>query len=96
LRLQRVAAFCVTALALVGCQWWELERARHQLQGRVYRLKATQSMSIAPAGGSVSVTLGSQTVTIIVPSGALSAQGTVSVTLYAPSFRAHRAAVDRS
>jgi hypothetical protein len=44
----------------------------------------SQSASIAPAGGSVSVTLGTQTVTVIVPSGALSALGNVTVILYAP------------
>jgi hypothetical protein len=45
----------------------------------------TQTQTVSPAGGSVSVTLSPQTITVVVPSGALSTTGTVSVTLYPAS-----------
>jgi hypothetical protein len=47
--------------------------------------QTTSSASIGAAGGSVNATLGTQTVTVNVPSGALSGAGTVSLTLFANS-----------
>jgi hypothetical protein len=84
LRLQRVAAFCITALALAGCQGGGAT-APSVNTGSGLPASVTQTMSIAPAGGSVSATLGTQTVTVIVPSGALNAQASVTLTVYAPS-----------
>jgi hypothetical protein len=46
---------------------------------------ATSSGTVGTTGGAVAVTLGTQTVTVTVPSGALSGSGTLSVTIYAPS-----------
>lgn len=83
MRLQRVAAYCITALALAGCQGGGAS-APSLNTGSGLPAQVTQSASIGPAGGSVSATLGTQTVTVIVPNGALSALGNVTLTLYAP------------
>jgi hypothetical protein len=84
LRLPRVAALCITVLALAGCQGGG-SSAPSLNTGTGLPPSVTQTMSIAPAGGSVSATLGAQTITVIVPSGALSATGTVTLTVYATS-----------
>ena len=47
--------------------------------------QTTSSASIGAAGGPVSATLGAQTLTVNVPSGALSGTGTVSLTLFTNS-----------
>ncbi len=81
MRLLRVAALGITALALAGCQGGSASSPAINT-GAATPAQVTQSATIAPSGGSVSATLGTQTVTVIVPSGALSAAGTVSLTVY--------------
>jgi hypothetical protein len=48
---------------------------------------AVQSGAVSPAGGSVSTTLGTQTITVRAPAGAVSGAGTLTVTVFASSPR---------
>ena len=81
---RRAAFFISLALALAGCQGGGSSPATGPGGGGASS-SVTQSASIGPSGGTVSATIESATVNVIVPSGALSGPGTVSVTLYAPS-----------
>ena len=69
------------ALALAGCQGGGANPPPFN-SGNPPPTSATQSASLTPSGGSVTTTLGTQTVKVIVPPGALSGPGTVSLTVY--------------
>jgi hypothetical protein len=69
------------ALALAGCQGGGTNLPP-TTTGVQPPPSVTQSGSVTPAGGSVSTTLGTQTVVITAPAGALSGNGTLSVTVY--------------
>ena len=59
------------ALALAGCQGGGANPPQFNT-GTAGPTSATSSQTVTPAGGSVSTTLGTQTVKVIVPAGALS------------------------
>jgi hypothetical protein len=69
------------ALALAGCQGGGANPPPFNT-GNPPPTSATNSGTVSPSGGSVSTTLGTQTVKVIVPSGALSGPATVTVTVY--------------
>jgi hypothetical protein len=69
------------ALALTGCQGGGANPPPLNT-GNSPPTSATQSASLTPSGGSVTTTLGTQTVKVIVPAGALSGPGTVTLTVY--------------
>jgi hypothetical protein len=84
LKVRHVAALAITVLAAAGCGGGGGGGALFNT-GSPPPTQSTQSGSVGASGGSVSVTLGAQTVTITAPNGALSGTGTLSITLYAPS-----------
>jgi len=69
------------ALALAGCQGGGSNPPSFNT-GVAPPPSATTSAAVSPSGGSVSTTLGTQTVVITVPPGALSGTGTVAVTVF--------------
>jgi hypothetical protein len=68
-------------LALSGCQGGGSNPPPFN-SGTQVPTSVTQSANVTPAGGSVTATLGTQSVTVRVPSGALSGPATVSLTVY--------------
>ncbi len=78
------AILSITALALAGCQGGGSSFTPNST-GTALPTQITQSQSITPAGGSVSATLGVQTVTVKVPAGAVASTATFSLTVYANS-----------
>ena len=74
---------CLT-LALAGCQGGGANPPQ-PATGVAPPPSVTTSGTVTPAGGSVSTTLGTETVTVTAPAGALSGSGTLSVTVYANS-----------
>jgi hypothetical protein len=72
------------ALGLAGCQGGGANPPPGGT-GSSPPLSATSSAALSPSGGSVSTTLGTQTVVVTAPAGALSGPGTLSVTVYAPN-----------
>ncbi|MBV8370394.1 MAG: hypothetical protein JO036_15915 [Candidatus Eremiobacteraeota bacterium] len=78
---RRGALLLVAAVALASCQGGGASPPPFSTgQGLPPSVTATQS--IGPSGGTVAATLGAATVTVIVPNGALSAQGTVALTVF--------------
>ncbi len=69
------------ALGLAGCQGGGANLPSLNT-GVAPPPSVTQSGAVTPAGGSVTTTLGTQTVVITAPAGALSGPGTLSVTVF--------------
>jgi hypothetical protein len=69
------------ALGLAGCQGGGANPPSLNT-GVAPPPSVTQSGAVTPAGGSVTTTLGTQTVVITAPAGALSGPGTLSVTVF--------------
>jgi hypothetical protein len=69
------------ALALAGCQGGGANPPS-PTTGVAPPPSVTASGAVTPAGGSVSTTLGTETVVITVPPGAISGSGTLSVTVF--------------
>src|ERR1700681_2435324 len=70
------------ALALAGCQGGGSNPPSPNT-GVAPPLSVTQSGPVTPGGGSVTTTLGTQTVTVTAPAGAVSGAGPLSVTVFA-------------
>ena len=70
------------ALAMAGCQGGGSNPPSPNT-GVAPPLSVTQSGPVTPAGGSVTTTLGTQTVIVTAPAGAVSGPGTLSVTVFA-------------
>ncbi|HTD37635.1 MAG TPA: hypothetical protein VK669_08965, partial [Candidatus Limnocylindrales bacterium] len=78
---RRGALLLVAAVALASCQGGGASPPPFPT-GQGLPPSVTTTQSISPSGGTVAATLGAATVTVIVPNGALSAQGTVAITVY--------------
>ncbi|MEA2687577.1 MAG: hypothetical protein QOD51_184 [Candidatus Eremiobacteraeota bacterium] len=79
---RRGAILSIIAWALAGCQGGGANPPPFN-SGNPAPTSATQSQTVSPSGGSVTTTLGTETVKVIVPSGALSGPATVTLTVYA-------------
>lgn len=78
---RRAAILSCLTLALAGCQGGGANPPPFN-NGQPGPASVTQSATVSPSGGSVSATIGTSTVTVRVPAGALSGPATVSVTVY--------------
>jgi hypothetical protein len=81
LTIRRAVIISCLALAFSGCQGGGTNPPPFNT-GTGVPTSTTQSATVTPSGGSVSATLGTQTVTVRVPSGALSGPATVKLTVY--------------
>ena len=78
---RRAAILSLLALGLAGCQGGGANPPQTNT-GVAPPSSATASGAVSPAGGSVSTTLGTQTVVVTAPAGAVSGAGTLTVTVF--------------